>query len=137
MICALAGAAVLLAAAAGWMRVQAQSQSQMSLPAIDLPKNAKAQAQQAPAPAAAQQNPQPTVPAGSNAADPDAGKTEAAREAADLLKMATDLKAAVDKSTKDELSLAVVRKASEIEQLAHKVRSGETARADTKPAPGP
>jgi hypothetical protein len=43
-------------------------------------------------------------------------------ECADLLKMANDLKAAVDKTTKDELSLSVVRKAGEIEQMAHKLR---------------
>lgn len=45
-------------------------------------------------------------------------------ECADLLQMATDLKAAVDKSTKDELSIDVVRKANEIEQYARKVRAG-------------
>ncbi len=38
--------------------------------------------------------------------------------------MATDLKSEVDKSTKDVLSVGVVRKAGEIEQLAHKVRTG-------------
>ena len=50
-------------------------------------------------------------------------KQQVATECADLLKMATDLKAEVDKTTKDELSVTVVRKASEIEQFAHKVRS--------------
>jgi hypothetical protein len=43
-------------------------------------------------------------------------------ECADLLKLATDLKVAVDKTTKDELSLSVVRKAGQIEQMAHKLR---------------
>jgi len=43
-------------------------------------------------------------------------------ECADLLKLASDLKGAVDKTTKDELSLSVVRKAGEIEQVAHKLR---------------
>ncbi len=52
-------------------------------------------------------------------------KQEVAGECANLLKMATDLKAEVDKTTKDELSLAVVRKAGELEQFAHKVR-GDT-----------
>jgi hypothetical protein len=52
------------------------------------------------------------------------GRQEVARECADLLKMATDLKTEVDKTTKDTLSLTVVRKAGEIEQLAHKVRTG-------------
>jgi len=49
---------------------------------------------------------------------------EIADECAQLLKMATALKTEVDKSTKDTLSVTVVRKANEIEQLAHKVRSG-------------
>ena len=47
-----------------------------------------------------------------------------AAESADLLKMATALKSEVDKTTKDQLSVTVVRKASEIEQLAHKARLG-------------
>jgi type VI protein secretion system component VasF len=49
---------------------------------------------------------------------------EIAAESADLLKMATALKSEVDKTTKDQLSITVVRKASEIEQLAHKARFG-------------
>jgi hypothetical protein len=39
-----------------------------------------------------------------------------------LLKMASDLKAAVDKTSKDTLSLDVIRKADEIERLAHNVK---------------
>ena len=54
----------------------------------------------------------------------EAQEPEVTRECADLLKLATDLKAEIDKSNKDTLSLTVVRKASEIEQLAHKVRAG-------------
>jgi hypothetical protein len=54
----------------------------------------------------------------------DAQKQDAAREAEDLLKMATELKSEVDKSTKDTLSVTVVRRAGEIEQMAHKVRTG-------------
>jgi hypothetical protein len=53
-----------------------------------------------------------------------AQQQEVATEAADLLKMATVLKSEVDKTTKDQLSVTVVRKAGEIEQLAHKVRTG-------------
>jgi hypothetical protein len=45
-------------------------------------------------------------------------------ECADLLKLATDLKEQVDKSTKDQLSAAVVHKADEIEQLARKLKNG-------------
>ncbi len=51
-------------------------------------------------------------------------KQQVAQECADLLKLATDLKAQVDKTRKDELSVTVVRKAAELEQMAHKVRSG-------------
>jgi hypothetical protein len=54
----------------------------------------------------------------------DPRQRQVAIECADLLKMATDLKAAVDKSTKDELSVDVVRKAGELEQYARKVREG-------------
>lgn len=39
-----------------------------------------------------------------------------------LLKLATDLKAEVDKSSKDTLSVGVIRKADEIEKLAKSVR---------------
>ncbi|MGD0347317.1 MAG: hypothetical protein ABSA85_11200 [Terracidiphilus sp.] len=73
----------------------------------------------APPPATGQQ---PTPPVGNTAEE--ARKQEITSECADLFKMAQDLKAEVDKSTKDTLSVAVVRKASEIEQLAHKVRTG-------------
>jgi hypothetical protein len=61
----------------------------------------------------------------SKPAGEDDRKKQLADECADLLKMATALKAEVDKSTKDELSVSVVRKAGEIEQMARKVR-GET-----------
>jgi hypothetical protein len=45
-----------------------------------------------------------------------------ANDTARLLKLATDLKTEVDKTTKDELSINVIRKADEIEKLAHAVR---------------
>jgi len=45
------------------------------------------------------------------------------QEAADLLKMATDLQAEINKTKVATLSLVVVRKASEIEKLAKKMRS--------------
>jgi hypothetical protein len=44
-------------------------------------------------------------------------------QTATLLRLATDLKAEMDKTRKDELSIAVVRKASQIEHLAHEVRT--------------
>jgi hypothetical protein len=43
-------------------------------------------------------------------------------DTAKLLQLANELKTDVDKSTKDELSLDVVRKADEIERLAHEVK---------------
>ena len=50
-------------------------------------------------------------------------KKQIADESASLLSLANSLKAEVDKSTKDTLSVTVVRKAGEIEQLAHKMRT--------------
>lgn len=56
----------------------------------------------------------------------DAANAERRKQIADdsarLLKLATDLKAEVDKTTKDTLSLNVIRKADEIEKLAHGVK---------------
>ena len=46
-----------------------------------------------------------------------------AEDSARLLKMAADLKAAVDKTDKDTLSLDVVRKAGAIEKLAHDIKN--------------
>jgi hypothetical protein len=39
--------------------------------------------------------------------------------------MAIDLKAEVDKTTKETLSITVIRKAGEIEKLAHTVKDRE------------
>ena len=44
-------------------------------------------------------------------------------DASKLLALSTELKSDVDKANKDELSLEVMRKASEIEKLAHDVQS--------------
>jgi hypothetical protein len=49
-------------------------------------------------------------------------KKQIADDSAKLLKLATDLKAEVDKTNKDTLSLNVIRKADEIERLAHNVK---------------
>jgi hypothetical protein len=49
-------------------------------------------------------------------------RKQIADDSARLLKLATDLKAEVDKTTKDTLSLNVIRKADEIEKLAHGVK---------------
>jgi hypothetical protein len=49
-------------------------------------------------------------------------KKQISDESAKLLKLATELKADVDKTTKDTLSLDVIRKAGEIERLARSVK---------------
>ena len=49
-------------------------------------------------------------------------KRQIGDDSAKLLKLATDLKAEVDKTSKDTLSLGVIRKAEEIEKLAHNVK---------------
>jgi predicted transcriptional regulator len=49
-------------------------------------------------------------------------KKQIAEDSANLLKLATELKAEVDKTTKDTLSLTVIRKADAIEKLAHDVK---------------
>lgn len=48
-----------------------------------------------------------------------------------LLKLATELKAEVDKSTKDTLSIGVIRKANEIERMAHGMKDKYRASAAT------
>ncbi len=56
-------------------------------------------------------------------ADPVAQRQQQlADDTARLLLLANELKAEMDKSTKDTLSLTVVKKAEEVEKLAHKVR---------------
>ena len=52
----------------------------------------------------------------------DAARQQVNNETANLLAMAYALKAEVDKTNQDQLSIAVVRKANQIEQLARKVR---------------
>jgi hypothetical protein len=49
-------------------------------------------------------------------------KKQIADDSAKLLKLATDLKAEVDNTSKDTLSLNVIRKADQIEKLAHSVK---------------
>jgi len=51
-----------------------------------------------------------------------ARKKQINAESAKLLKLATELKAEVDKTNKDTLSIGVIRKADEIEKLAHSVK---------------
>jgi hypothetical protein len=54
-------------------------------------------------------------------------KRQLADESAKLLELATGLKTEVDRTTKDVLSLKVIHKASEIEQLAHNVKESTKA----------
>ncbi|MGD1107710.1 MAG: hypothetical protein ABR865_11755 [Terracidiphilus sp.] len=103
----------MLAVAAGVGLMRTQAQESFPLPAINPPG---AKAARAPA---AQQPAQPQ--AGATAED--ASTPQVAKQCADLLKMATELKSEVDKSSMDTLSVAVVRKAGQIEQLAHRVRA--------------
>jgi hypothetical protein len=49
-------------------------------------------------------------------------KDQIAADSAKLFQLANELKAEMDKSTKDTLSLSVMKKAEEVEKLAHKVR---------------
>jgi hypothetical protein len=49
-------------------------------------------------------------------------KRQITDDSARLLKLANDLKAEVNKTSKDTLSLGVIRKADEIEKLAHTVK---------------
>lgn len=49
-------------------------------------------------------------------------KHQLTEDSARLLRLATDLKTEVDKTSKDTLSLGVIRKADEIEHLAHSVK---------------
>lgn len=63
------------------------------------------------------------APGQSDAAIANSGKKDTvAGECADLLKLATNLKTQVDKTTKDVLSVAVVRDADQIETMARKMR---------------
>lgn len=77
---------------------------------------------ESPAPAASE------MQAGNKPSPNDAREKQIADESAQLLKLATELKAEVDKTSKDTLSLAVIRKADAVEHAAHGVK--EKYRAD-------
>jgi FtsZ-binding cell division protein ZapB len=49
-------------------------------------------------------------------------KNQLAVDTAKLLQLANELKAEMDKSSKDTLSVNVIKKADQVEKLAHKVR---------------
>ena len=110
-------AGLALVACVGLGRTHAQES--FPLPAIN-PPGAKAAA---PAANAAPESGahSATLQAGATASG--SGTPEVTKQCAELLKLATDLKAAVDKTSASTLSVTVVRKAGEIEQLAHQVRN--------------
>lgn len=74
-------------------------------------------------PATSQPAPQPpatSAPAESKPATPQ--QKQLADDTAKLLALANELKAELDRSNKDTLSLSVIRKAEQVEKLAHRVR---------------
>lgn len=86
------------------------------------PGNSPAPAQP-PAAAKATQNPGDPAQASSAEVRPvEARKDQIAADSAKLFQLANELKAEMDKSTKDTLSLSVMKKAEEVEKLARKVR---------------
>jgi hypothetical protein len=65
----------------------------------------------------------PVDTAAKDKSEQNAAKDQLAEDTARLLQLANELKAEMDKSTKDTLSLSVMKKADEIEKLAKKVRA--------------
>jgi hypothetical protein len=92
---------------------------------VQSPTKAQPQDQQTQpaAPTQAVQGTEPPKPSPEPSSDPvQRRKDEIAADTAKLDQLANELKAEMDKSTKDTLSLNVVKKANEIEKLAHKLR---------------
>ncbi len=116
------GCVVGLAVGAGTGLIRTQAQQSFPLPAINPPGAQASPPGAKPSSDASQKAPGSSAqPADAAAAQ--SNETEVAKQCGDILKLATELKAEVDKSSKDQLSVPVVRKAGEIEQLAHKVRT--------------
>lgn len=71
------------------------------------------------------QAPSPDQAANAQASDASTNppRKQIALDGASMLKMANDLKADIDKTSADTLSVAVIRQAEELEKLAHKMRS--------------
>jgi hypothetical protein len=101
-----------------------------------VPTRGSAQQQPGQIPGAAPQGPRTNFPTSNDTPDPLRDKQESNRAKAlnddrhkrmvadsdKLLQLATELKTEVDKSTKDEMSLTVIKKAAELEKLAHDVK---------------
>jgi hypothetical protein len=68
------------------------------------------------------------VPAGAQTGAPASKQSELALETDKLVAMAAELKARVDKTNKDILSLEVVQQAQAIEQYAHQMKQGSVRR---------
>jgi len=97
--------------------VLAQSSSSQATPLQDL-------AGPAPDPSAQAHLVEPLAKQETHAPPPtDPQKKQIYDDGANLLKLANTLKAEVDKTTADILSLTVIRQADEIEKLAHRMRS--------------
>lgn len=104
-LCSLLACAVVLACEVGWAQ---QATAPTPAPSVQPPQTQTAQ------------TPTPPTPANAGA---DKIRQQINNQVADMVAMAQALKAEVGKSTKDELSVAVVRKAASIEELAHRLRT--------------
>jgi uncharacterized iron-regulated membrane protein len=112
--------AVFIACSAPTGRAQAQAQSPAT-PGQTVPSQA------APNPAVPAVKPKDATPELSEKqkkqdAQMQERKAQLAADTAKLLELANDLKAEMDKSSKDTLSIGVIKKADQVEKLAHKVR---------------
>jgi hypothetical protein len=115
-MCVLAGLAI-----AAFAPVAGQGMLQSNPPSP--PDAGHAPPASAPVVSDARGDPKDAPAAQQSVPDPNAeAKKQIADESARLLKLATDLNAEVNKSTQDTLSLAVIRKAAELERLAHDVK---------------
>lgn len=108
---------VALAVAAGWMSLAANPGRAQSPPKPQPVERVAAAPVAPPAQAVAPTGAQPA--SGMNQHDPN---RQIEAQSAELFQMAASLKAAVDKTTKDMLSVAVMRQAGAIEQLARTMR---------------
>ena len=110
--CILALQAAMALAVAGMLYAQAPSPTAAANPTVGAHPEVRATGQPA--------KPKDASPTASTIVEQ--RRQQIHSECADLLKMATELKASVDKTTKDELSVTVVRQAGRIEKLARKVK---------------